>query len=708
MKKSITILLLFVTFLTQAQTGGYRAMKSQLTETNAQNRAAIIKPDGTIKPLANSTEGYFMRIISGSPQWGLFPHVTTFSAGNLSPLFSTSVATETTTPVLSFTLTQQNQNLFFASPSGSAGSPSYRSLVYADFPLSGATAGSYTNTSVTVNDRGIVTGISSGTVSTYTLPTATTTVLGGVKIDGTSITINGSGVISAPNVGGGTVVSVGATAPITSTGGNSPTIGINAATQSTAGSLSAADKTKLDGIAAGAEVNVNADWNAVSGDALILNKPTIPVNTDNQTLGTNNTAGNISISGGNTITLNVNDADANPANEYNSSMSWTDATNTVSVTDAGATRSVVITGFLESEVDGVIGNEYNTSMSWNDATNTVSVTDPGATRSTVITGFLESELDGSPSNELQTISVSAGANPTVTLSNSGGSFNLTGSGGTTVSNTSGTITINSTGGSMVYPGVGLALSTGSGWSTSVTNNSANWNTAYTNMGKGTLYGSGTYNDFDNYLFSVSSGHIIPNYTSDIDADNSLPVRSNALYTAFQAKQNVLVSGTNIKTIQNTSLLGSGSFDGNPSVWWHASEYYLGTSWLFTDDSGIFRFRYNSGGYADKMTISTGGNVTATNFILSSDRRLKTDIMPIDLTGIDKIKFKQFTMKDDPARLRYGVIAQQVERVAPELVYTDDKGMKSVAYTDLLVAKIARMEELIKLLEKRIKTIENEK
>ena len=35
-------------------------------------------------------------------------------------------------------------------------------------------------------------------------------------------------------------------------------------------------KSKLDGIASGAEVNVNADWNASSGDAQILNKPTIP------------------------------------------------------------------------------------------------------------------------------------------------------------------------------------------------------------------------------------------------------------------------------------------------------------------------------------------------------------------------------------------------------------------------------------------------
>jgi hypothetical protein len=39
--------------------------------------------------------------------------------------------------------------------------------------------------------------------------------------------------------------------------------------------VTASDISKLAGIASGAEVNVNADWNAVSGDAQILNKPTI-------------------------------------------------------------------------------------------------------------------------------------------------------------------------------------------------------------------------------------------------------------------------------------------------------------------------------------------------------------------------------------------------------------------------------------------------
>lgn len=48
---------------------------------------------------------------------------------------------------------------------------------------------------------------------------------------------------------------------------------LSASTTALAGLMLPSDKTKLNGIAAGAEVNVNADWNATEGDALILNKP---------------------------------------------------------------------------------------------------------------------------------------------------------------------------------------------------------------------------------------------------------------------------------------------------------------------------------------------------------------------------------------------------------------------------------------------------
>ena len=48
------------------------------------------------------------------------------------------------------------------------------------------------------------------------------------------------------------------------------------ATGSAAGLMSTAHHDKLDAIASGAEVNVNADWNSSSGDSQISNKPTIP------------------------------------------------------------------------------------------------------------------------------------------------------------------------------------------------------------------------------------------------------------------------------------------------------------------------------------------------------------------------------------------------------------------------------------------------
>ena len=74
-------------------------------------------------------------------------------------------------------------------------------------------------------------------------------------------------VITLPNVTGN-VVTTGDTGTVTDTmlsGGTA---------------LTSAEKTKLSGIATGAEVNVQSDWNASSGDAQILNKPTIPTDTN--------------------------------------------------------------------------------------------------------------------------------------------------------------------------------------------------------------------------------------------------------------------------------------------------------------------------------------------------------------------------------------------------------------------------------------------
>lgn len=85
-----------------------------------------------------------------------------------------------------------------------------------------------------------------------------------------------------PSIPQGTVTSVGMSVPTGFTVSGSPvtesgsfTLGYDTGYQG----YTSNEANKLSGIEAGAEVNVNADWNAVSGDAHILNKPVIPQGT---------------------------------------------------------------------------------------------------------------------------------------------------------------------------------------------------------------------------------------------------------------------------------------------------------------------------------------------------------------------------------------------------------------------------------------------
>lgn len=92
-------------------------------------------------------------------------------------VFTVSGSPVTTTGTLTGTLASQSQNFFFAAPSGSAGAPTFRAIVSADYPTSGVAAGTYPL--VTVNNKGIVTAASaslaSGTITVSTPWTFTQT-----------------------------------------------------------------------------------------------------------------------------------------------------------------------------------------------------------------------------------------------------------------------------------------------------------------------------------------------------------------------------------------------------------------------------------------------------------------------------------------------------------------------------------------------------
>ena len=83
-------------------------------------------------------------------------------------LFSTSGTPVTSAGTLTGSFNTQASNSFFAAPSGSSGSPVFRSILNLDLPTSGVTPGVFGSSTstpiVTVNDRGVITSIS--TVST--------------------------------------------------------------------------------------------------------------------------------------------------------------------------------------------------------------------------------------------------------------------------------------------------------------------------------------------------------------------------------------------------------------------------------------------------------------------------------------------------------------------------------------------------------------
>ena len=121
-----------------------------------------------------------------------------------------------------------------------------------------------------------------------------------------------------------------------------------------------------------------------------------------------------------------------------------------------------------------------------------------------------------------------------------------------------------------------------------------------------------------------------------------------------------------------------------------------------------------GGATKLQTVSGGVNITgalnATGDVVafsSSDYRLKDNVKEINnaLDKVSQIRGVEFDWNENQTVYEghdIGVLAQEVEKVAPEIVVTRDDGYKAVNYqklTALLIEAVKELKEEIKELKK---------
>jgi hypothetical protein len=167
-------------------------------------------------------------------------------------------------------------------------------------------------------------------------------------------------------------------------------------------------------------------------------------------------------------------------------------------------------------------------------------------------------------------------------------------------------------------------------------------------------------------------------------------------------------------IGDTGATGSGGPLSNITQTTSSSIFYpviaIGTGSTLpyiTTTSNYFEFTPSSGTLEVNQLV-VAGVTTATDFNSTSDRNLKENINIIEdplekLVGISGVTFNWKESKESSA----GVIAQDVEKVLPEIVKSNDD-MKTVNYNGLiglLVEAVKNQQDQINSLTERIKSLE---
>jgi hypothetical protein len=95
------------------------------------------------------------------------------------------------------------------------------------------------------------------------------------------------------------------------------------------------------------------------------------------------------------------------------------------------------------------------------------------------------------------------------------------------------------------------------------------------------------------------------------------------------------------------------------------------------------------------TILCDDSVTAGSFIAASDRNLKQNIVPIE-RALDKVcclEGVHYEFKNAPDVKRMGLIAQDVEKIIPEVVSENNEGTKGIDYGPIVSILIESVKEL---------------
>ncbi|MES2776950.1 MAG: tail fiber domain-containing protein [Bacteroidota bacterium] len=112
---------------------------------------------------------------------------------------------------------------------------------------------------------------------------------------------------------------------------------------------------------------------------------------------------------------------------------------------------------------------------------------------------------------------------------------------------------------------------------------------------------------------------------------------------------------------------------------------------------FYYFHNNTGGW-NILSLHGNGNATLYGTLTqNSDERLKKNITAIDqpMEALDQLNGYHYNWKDNrrDSAIQTGLLAQEVEKVMPELVKEDEKGIKSVNYNGLIPYLLEAVKEL---------------